>query len=77
MEHPLVNIDQSLTVDELQSKINELTKKSSIAYRSGNSHLYGQINMALESFKNALFLKQSVQYAQKNNINFDDKIDIS
>lgn len=52
MEHPLIpNIDD-LTTDELSSKITELNKKLSIAYRLANHDLCNQIRMAIETYQN-------------------------
>jgi hypothetical protein len=80
MEHPLVNSVDSLTIDELGSKISELNKKMSIARRMSNSDLCRQIQMAIETYQNkyaeksaALFKKQQ----DSNGPNFDQIIDIS
>lgn len=51
MEHPLVQIDPNATLEELQTRINELTSKLSVAIKSGNGHLSSQVRMALESYK--------------------------
>lgn len=77
MEHPLIGSLDELTLEELSSKINELTKKLSIAARSGNGHLCNQIRMAMENFQNKYQekLKESYSKAQ-GNTNFDDKINI-
>lgn len=79
MEHPLVEIDQNLTVDQLQEKINELTKKLGIAYRSGNGNLMSQIQMAIEAYKNRYQDKlQEAQDSQTRNApDYANKIKIS
>jgi hypothetical protein len=72
MEHPLIDNLDSLTVDQLQEKISELTKKLGIAMRTGNGHLCNQLRMALESYQ--------TKYQEKNNKGggvFDEVIDIS
>ncbi len=72
MEHPLIDNLDSLSTDQLQEKISELTKKLGIAMRSGNGHLCNQIRMALESYQN--------KYQEKNKKGgdvFDEVIDIS
>jgi hypothetical protein len=72
MEHPLIDNLDSLTVDQLQEKISELTKKLGIAMRSGNGHMCNQLRMALESYQN--------KYQEKNRKDggaFDEVIDIS
>ena len=79
MEHPLVQVDPDLTVDQLQTKINELNKKLSVAIRSGNGHLAGQIRMALDSF-NVRYqekIKELYASASKAGTDFSDRINIS
>ena len=79
MEHPLIaNIDH-LTIDELQSKVNELTKKLSYAQRINNAYLVSQIRMALETYQNKFRERQNEQWtaAQKNGPDYSDRIDIS
>jgi hypothetical protein len=75
MEHPLIGNLESLTVDELSSKITELYGKLNIATQNGNAHLCNQIRMALENYQNryrAILEEQQ----KKSNVNFDDKINI-
>ena len=68
MEHPFIhNLDEK-NVEELQTAISSLTSKLSFAYRSGNGPLIHQLNMAIESYKNAynkkmddLINKQKIQ----------------
>jgi hypothetical protein len=72
MEHPLIDNLDDLSVDQLQEKISELTKKLGIAMRTGNAHLCNQLRMALESYQN--------KYQEKNRKGggvFDEVIDIS
>lgn len=76
MEHPLIGALDDLTMDQLESKINELNSKLMIAYRTGNGYLCDQIRMALESYKSKLFEKRDEQY-KKATEKFDDKINIS
>jgi hypothetical protein len=79
MEHPLVQIDSEISIDDLTEKINELTRKLGIAYRSGNRNLASQINMALETYKNRLTEKQEELYnsRNKNSPDFSNKINVS
>lgn len=79
MEHPLITDIDNLTIDELQGKISELSKKLSFAQRMGNAQLTNQIRMALETFRNKYQEKmQAIHDNQnKNNPDFSDKIDIS
>jgi hypothetical protein len=77
MEHPLIGNLDSLTTDELSSKVNELNNKLSIATRSGNGHLCSQLRMALESYRNKYQEKLQETYKkQTGGRDFDNKIDI-
>lgn len=79
MEHPLIGNIDNLELDELQTKINDLTKKLSIAHRMGNAQLVGQIRMALETFQTKHREKQQALWdaSKKSGPDFSDKIDIS
>ena len=82
MEHPFLPSvslkDQSL--EELQTKINELTSKLTFAYRTRNSALIGQIQMVMESYRNEynrkmdeLIKKQNIQ--SRINIRKENEVD--
>lgn len=73
MEHPLIGNLDSLTPDQLLEKINELNKKLSIAYRSGNGYLCNQLRMAIESYQT----KYQEKTRRDQGTAFDDVIDIS
>jgi len=79
MEHPLINNIDNLSVEELQTRITDLTKKLNWASRAGNAQLRIQIQMALETFRTKYQEKQQAIYdaARKNGPDFSDKIDIS
>lgn len=81
MEHPLVGSLDSLTLDELGTRISELNKKLAIAQRMGNHHLCNQIRMAIESHQIKLREKSDALFNAKNKDgkgpNFDEIIDIS
>lgn len=79
MEHPLINDISHLNVDELQTRIGELSKKLSWARRY-NAQLATQIQMALETYQNQYNQKQQAIYdaaTKKSGVDFADKIDIS
>jgi hypothetical protein len=77
MEHPLIGNLDELTIDELSTKVSDLTNKLSIAVRTGNGHLCNQIRMALESYQNKYQEKLQESYRkQATDVNFDDKIQI-
>ena len=73
MEHPLILNLNDLTEEQLLEKINELQKKLSIAYRTGNADLCNQIRMAIESFQS----KYQDKIRRDDNNNFDEIINIS
>lgn len=78
MEHPLIPSLDSLTIDELSTKISELNKKLSIAQRMGNGDLCNQLRMAIESHHNMLRAKSDALLKKNNgDNNFDNIIDIS
>jgi hypothetical protein len=79
MEHPLIGNLDTLTADECQIKISELTKKLTIASRSGNGHLCQQLRMALESYQSrmrSIYDDQMKKDGDNPALHFD-KIDIS
>ena len=79
MEHPLIGNLDELTVDELSTRVTELSNKLSMATRSGNGHLCNQIRMALESYRNKYQEKLQETYRRQDEmspINFDNKINI-
>lgn len=78
MEHPLITDLDNLTLEELQTKIQELTKKRAWALRT-NAHLANQIGMALESYTNKHREKQQAMLdgMNKNSPDYSDRIDIS
>lgn len=51
MEHPLVSDAKQLSDQELADRISDLTRKISIARRTGNGYLVNQVQMALESYQ--------------------------
>jgi hypothetical protein len=77
MEHPLIGSLDEQTLEELGTKISELSKKLGIAARTGNGHLCNQIRMAMENYQNMYQtrLQESYKKAQGDS-NFDDKINI-
>lgn len=77
MEHPLIGNLDSLSLDELSEKVNDLTKKLNFAIGTGNAHLCNQLRMAIESYQTKYQEKLKASYKrQDGDINFDDKIHI-
>ena len=77
MEHPLIGPLDEQTLEQLSTRINELSKKLSIAARTGNGHLCNQIRMAMENYQNMYQtrLQESYKKAQVDT-DFDNKINI-
>lgn len=79
MDHPLINNIDHLSIEELQEKINDLTKKLAIAHRSGNANLRQQVQLALNTFMEKYREKQQALYDEKirKGPDWSDKIDIT
>ena len=79
MEHPLITDADSLTMEQLQTKVTDLTKKLRWAHRSGNAFLTHQVRMALETYQTKLQQRQQEEWekSSRNNPDFGNKIDIS
>lgn len=77
MEHPLIGKTDSLSLEELNTRISELYKKLGIAQRTGNANLCDQLRMAIETFNNQYQAKLQASYAkQTGGSDFGDKINI-
>ena len=74
MEHPLISNIDDLTTEDLGSKVTELNKKLSIAYRLGNHDLCNQLRMAIETYQNKY---QEKLRKSQTGTDFDGMIDIS
>ena len=79
MSHPLIENADKLTIEDLQTKLNDLHKKLGIAARTGNGHLCNQIRMAIDTFQNVYNDKLRAQYKkdEKDMDKYTSKIDIS
>lgn len=76
--HPLTPDLSQLSLDELQSKYNELIKKYGQAARMGSAHLTGQLVMLIEDYQNEIKSRQQKLLDEINNKNnnFKNIIDI-
>lgn len=74
MDHPLIGNIDDLSTDDLSTKVTELNKKLSIAYRLGNHDLCNQIRMALETYQNKY--QEKLKNSQTGT-GYDGMIDIS
>jgi hypothetical protein len=79
MEHPLINNIDDLSMEQLQERITELSRKVGMAHRMGNAQLRHQVQMALETYQNKLRERQQALWKKDddNGTNFSDRIDIS
>ena len=77
MEHPLITIDPAATLDDLQSRITDLTKKLAIASRSGYAQLYHQIRLALDTYQSHYHERMKDIANKDRGTDYSDKIDIS
>lgn len=74
MEHPFIHNLEGKTLEELQTSISELTTKLNFAYRTTNGPLISQLNMALESYRNA-YTKKMDELIAKQKVNMQIKVD--
>jgi len=66
MEHPFIHDLSDKSLEDLQTTISSLSSKLTFAYRTGNSALIQQINMALESYRNAYKQKMDDMIKKQN-----------
>jgi len=76
--HPLAPDLTNLTLEELTTKYNELTKRMMQAQRLGNGNLLYQIGMLMENYKAEIWQRQQklLEDADKKG-NFKNIIDIN
>ncbi len=74
MEHPFLHHLDQKSLEELQTGISDLTNKLNFAYRMQNSPMINQINMALESYRNA-YNKKMNDLIDKQKVNMQIKVD--
>lgn len=77
MEHPLLPNLDDLSMDQLQEKIAELTRKVGIAHRMGNAQLRYQVQMALDTYQNKYRERLMSPKGSDDSPDFGEKIDIS
>ena len=76
--HPLTPNLTELSLEELQAKYNELTKKINQSHRFGNNSLMNQLYMLLEDYRMEISTRQQKIYDDINkNPNFKNIIDIN
>ena len=79
MEHPLINNIDDLSMEQLQERITELSRKVGMAHRMGNADLRHQVQMALETYQNKYRERQQALWKKDDDqgADFFDRIDIS
>lgn len=79
MEHPLISDLDKLTIEQLQERISDLTKKFSWAQRSRNYNLCAQLQLAIQTFQGAYEEKTKAAWEaqKKDGTDFSNKINIS
>ena len=66
MIHPFLPDLSTSSLEELQEKVNALTKNLTFAYRTGNSAMIGQLNMILEGYKTEIAKRLDDLYKKQN-----------
>lgn len=77
MEHPLIPNLNDLSMDQLQEKIAELTRKVGMAHRMGNAQLRYQVQMALDTYQNKYRERLMAPKRDDDTPDFGNKIDIT
>ena len=75
MEHPFIKQSDLTTksIEDLQETISGLTNKLTFAYRTGNTALIQQLQMALESYRTQISKKMDELFSKQK---IDTKINI-
>ena len=78
MGHPLTPDLSKLTVDELNNKYGELLKRTTAAYRMGNSDMVYQLQLLMEDYQNEIQVRnaKALQDMEKQSKQFKNIIDI-
>jgi len=78
MGHPLTPDLSKLTLDELNNKYGELLKRTTAAYRMGNSDMVYQLQLLMEDYQNEIQVRnaKALQDMEKQSKQFKNIIDI-
>jgi len=78
MEHPFLNSEDisKMKIEDIQSKITDLTGKLQFAYSMNNGALIHQLTMALESYNIAMQNKLQDMFPKDQEEKYKNKIDI-
>jgi hypothetical protein len=76
--HPLTQDLTGLSMEELQNKYNDLSKKYAQAWRMGSHSILGQMQMIMDDYKQELGRRHQalLDEASSKNNNFKNLIDI-
>ena len=66
MEHPFITDLSDKSLEDLQTTISNLSSKLTFAYRTQNGPLISQLNMVLESYRNAYKKKMDEMIGKQN-----------
>lgn len=78
MGHPLTPDLSKLTLDELNNKYGELLKRTTAAYRMGNSDMVYQLQLLMEDYQAEIQVRnaKALQDMEKQSKQFKNIIDI-
>ena len=66
MEHPFITDLSDKSLEDLKTTISNLSSKLTFAYRTQNGPLISQLNMVLESYRNAYKKKMDEMIGKQN-----------
>ena len=66
MQHPFITSLTDKSIEELETSINDLTKKLTFVYRMQNQAMIQQIQMVLESYKTEYSRRMDEMYKKQN-----------
>lgn len=78
MGHPLAPDLTKLSLEELNAKYSELTKRLNMAHRWGNTAMVGQLQLLLQDYQTELAERnrKQIEELEKNSKQFSKIIDI-
>jgi hypothetical protein len=77
IEHPLIGQLKDLSLEQLQVKLQEINKRLSFSYKTGNQALIHQLQMVQSSYQEEYNRKMKDLIPKDDDDTHNDKIDIS
>lgn len=77
MDHPLIGDLKDLSLDQLQIKLQEINKRLSFSYKTGNQALIHQLQLVQASYQAEYNRKMQALMPKDDGNDHSDKIDIS